>query len=69
MEMIQNTTQNIDEFIKFLKGAIALLVALCINALYEHTEFILIIAIIFIFAFDLLGIWKRQRMAASQSKL
>eukprot|EP01084_Bolivina_argentea_P278119 475009_1 len=57
MKMIQDTTANINEFLRFSKVVIIITMALFINYLYKHTEFVLIVVVILIFVMDVLNIW------------
>ena len=60
MKMIQYTLQKLNDFLRFLKIAIILMIAIGINYIYKHSEFILIIITIMVFSLDLLNIWEEQ---------
>ena len=60
MKMIQYATEKLIQFLRFLKAFMIILMAIVINYLYKHSEFILITAVIVIFSMDLLNQWNER---------
>ena len=60
MKMIQYATEKLIQFLRFLKAFMIISMAIVINYLYKHSEFILITAVIIIFSMDSLNQWNER---------